>query len=373
MKEFDPQTLVHLNDKFYVYILRDSGNGEVFYVGKGKGNRIFSHETEAKSALQTDKEKLSRIHEIEKRGNHVEHIIIHYGLSESEAFSAESALLNYIKYISPHTLTNFQSGHHSTPAMNAETFNDFYGAKELLVEDIEECVIVIKINRTYTMGQSPEDIKDFVRGHWKLNINRATKAKYIFALFRGWIVGVYEIEKWYSSTEKTDFFPQPENFTDPKLKDRKYCTCHTVDSKSDIGRKYLYKMIHEFSKSTQNPISYIEPSINSKNNQNLSLLSMQKNCLKKCIPFLQNIYDNVEKRKWCEIYSVYSQNSNDLWKLESQIHLLMQKYMIVDWFPRTIKLSTMKFRMKPYMLEFHKITSCYRLQMIKFNLALLWN
>ncbi len=29
--------------KFYVYRLIDPRNGETFYVGKGKGNRVFSH------------------------------------------------------------------------------------------------------------------------------------------------------------------------------------------------------------------------------------------------------------------------------------------------------------------------------------------
>lgn len=29
--------------KFYVYLLSDPRTGDIFYVGKGKGNRIFQH------------------------------------------------------------------------------------------------------------------------------------------------------------------------------------------------------------------------------------------------------------------------------------------------------------------------------------------
>lgn len=42
---FDDITVEKL--KFYVYILKDPGNNEIFYVGKGQGNRVFEHVIEA--------------------------------------------------------------------------------------------------------------------------------------------------------------------------------------------------------------------------------------------------------------------------------------------------------------------------------------
>lgn len=38
---FPPEVVEKL--KSYVYRLIDPRNGETFYVGKGKGNRVFSH------------------------------------------------------------------------------------------------------------------------------------------------------------------------------------------------------------------------------------------------------------------------------------------------------------------------------------------
>ena len=37
--------------KYYVFFLRDPRNGQVFYVGKGRGNRIFNH---VECALETE-------------------------------------------------------------------------------------------------------------------------------------------------------------------------------------------------------------------------------------------------------------------------------------------------------------------------------
>lgn len=38
---FSPEVAEKL--QYYVYRLIDPRNGETFYIGKGKGNRVFSH------------------------------------------------------------------------------------------------------------------------------------------------------------------------------------------------------------------------------------------------------------------------------------------------------------------------------------------
>lgn len=42
MECFSPETIDHL--KYYVYTYADPTNHEIFYIGKGTGNRIFAHE-----------------------------------------------------------------------------------------------------------------------------------------------------------------------------------------------------------------------------------------------------------------------------------------------------------------------------------------
>ena len=99
--------------KWYVYRLIDPRNGETFYVGKGKGNRVFVH---AKGQLQGGDEeeeisdpKLLRIKRIQEAGLEVGHVIHRHGLStEDRAFEVEAALIDAYP-----GLTNKDMGHGS--------------------------------------------------------------------------------------------------------------------------------------------------------------------------------------------------------------------------------------------------------------------
>jgi hypothetical protein len=64
--------------KYYVYALKDPSNNEVFYIGKGKDNRIFDHVVED---INLDKAKIAKILEIQSTENDVIREIIHFGLS----------------------------------------------------------------------------------------------------------------------------------------------------------------------------------------------------------------------------------------------------------------------------------------------------
>ena len=57
--------------KWYIYRLIDPRNGETFYVGKGRGNRIFQHAKGALSNAEYEDEsdlKTQRINEIRRAG-----------------------------------------------------------------------------------------------------------------------------------------------------------------------------------------------------------------------------------------------------------------------------------------------------------------
>lgn len=60
----------------YVYILKDPRNDTIFYVGKGKGNRLFQH-VQCALENETDNDKYNLIREILKDGKEVEHCILH--------------------------------------------------------------------------------------------------------------------------------------------------------------------------------------------------------------------------------------------------------------------------------------------------------
>lgn len=58
----------------YVYHLVDPRSGDVFYVGKGRGDRMWQHDFEAARGLLT--EKCERIREIWAAGHEVERRIV---------------------------------------------------------------------------------------------------------------------------------------------------------------------------------------------------------------------------------------------------------------------------------------------------------
>ena len=95
--------------KWYVYRLIDPRNGETFYVGKGKGNRIFAHAkadytatiSQGASALhEEDNEdasdlKMKRINEIRAAGLEVGHVVHQHGIEQEKvAYQVEAALID---------------------------------------------------------------------------------------------------------------------------------------------------------------------------------------------------------------------------------------------------------------------------------------
>ena len=91
--EFDHKTSEYLQS--YVYALIDPENGKPFYIGKGKGNRVFSH---VACALENESinDKYEKIREITANGANVKHVIIRHGMTDKVAFEVESSLIDFI-------------------------------------------------------------------------------------------------------------------------------------------------------------------------------------------------------------------------------------------------------------------------------------
>jgi hypothetical protein len=90
--------------KYYVYRLIDPRNGETFYVGKGKGNRIFQHARaglklgNSDDADSSDEDavelELQRIKEIHTAGLEVGHVAHQHNIEDPEtAFQIEAAVM----------------------------------------------------------------------------------------------------------------------------------------------------------------------------------------------------------------------------------------------------------------------------------------
>jgi hypothetical protein len=71
------------------------------------------------------------------------------------------------------------------------------------VARIDDPVVAININQQYQHARSPEDLYNCTRGMWRLNCERAERAKYFFAVYQGVIKEVYEIDRCIPATTET--------------------------------------------------------------------------------------------------------------------------------------------------------------------------
>ena len=261
---FSEKTLSSING-YYVYALIDPRSNNVFYIGKGIGNRIFSHEAESEKSSASEKEKIQKIQDIENSGFSVKRIMVNWGLSEQEAFAAEASLINLFNVISDIRLTNIVAGHHAHESLTVEAFERRYGAELLETEEIKHNILVIKINKLYRKNMSNYEIYDAVRGMWRVSLKsiKSKEIRYVFAVYNSLIVGVYKPDEWHYVYENIDL-PQHEKLdkdTFERLKNRVYFVCKRYDELDDEGRFYLHKSIAKLKvhQSAQNPVSYLIP------------------------------------------------------------------------------------------------------------------
>ncbi|HCQ8909735.1 TPA: hypothetical protein OMI49_005278 [Escherichia coli] len=168
--EFPSGVIEHLG--WYVYRLIDPRDGSTFYVGKGKGNRVFAHMRGEVAAADDDEllsNKLKQIREIRLAG----------------LIDAYPGLTNI---------------------MNGAGSNEFGAAhvKELIATYQPETItfhhkaLMISVNRS----AKDSELYDAVRFSWRINVSRASQAEVILATVRGIVRGVFIADKWFKSTRE---------------------------------------------------------------------------------------------------------------------------------------------------------------------------
>ena len=264
IKLFSEKAIEHLNG-FYVYALIDPRNNQVFYIGKGTGNRVFSHEIESGKSQKSEKAKLQKIREIEASGQLVKRVIVNWGMTEAEAFAAEASLINLMGFLSADALTNAVAGHHVHEALSVEDFEIMHGAEHLQPEDIQHSIMVIKINKRYRRDMSTAELYDVVRGIWRASLNsiKRRKVEYVFGVYNQLIVAVYKPDEWHYVHEMIDV-PREEELEAEMMDqvgDRVYFICKDYEQLDNNQKFYLHKSIADLkvNQASQNPISYLAP------------------------------------------------------------------------------------------------------------------
>jgi len=93
---------------YYVYELVDPRNNEVFYVGKGTGQRALQHELDALN-LNENSTKFERIRKISESSKSLVIRVIGRYKTEEQALSVEATLIHWVYGFD--NLTNIQGGH----------------------------------------------------------------------------------------------------------------------------------------------------------------------------------------------------------------------------------------------------------------------
>lgn len=216
---------------YYVYILKDPRNESIFYVGKGKGNRLFQH-VQCALENETENDKYNLIREIHKEGKEVEHFILRHGLEEKLALEIESTIIDLLGI---ENLTNSVKGH-DTWERGLKTVDEVFQHYDAKAVTFDEPCIIININRLYTRGISAKKLYDSTRASWIVGAKR-DRANYAIASYRGLVREVYEIEKWQPNGDRWEFIGK---VADDKIRD-----------------KYLNQSLENYiKKGGQNPIRY---------------------------------------------------------------------------------------------------------------------
>lgn len=169
----------------YVYRLIDPRNGDTFYVGRGKGNRVFSHvRDELGTTADVESTKLQRIREIRTSGMEVLHVIHRHGMDDHTAAEVEAALIDAYP-----EATNAVTGEESAMRglMHVQQIIERYKAIEA---SFGHKLLLITVNRSAAV----RDLYEAVRYAWKLDPQKACEADYVLAVVQGMIRGAFEVK-----------------------------------------------------------------------------------------------------------------------------------------------------------------------------------
>jgi hypothetical protein len=226
---------------YYVYLYLDPADRTIFYVGKGQGNRALFHLED-----DADSNKAAAIKRLKEQGKEpLIEILAHSLPDEETAFRLESAVIDLIGVTK---LTNQVRGYHSA-VEGRRSLVDLIAQYAPQPVEIVEPVILIRINQFFRYGMTEEELYEITRGIWKLG-DRRKSAKFAFAVYKGIVREVYQINCWF-----------PAGTLEYKTREIEQCDRWEFEGQvadEQMRKQYFNKAVSRyFPANAQNPIVYV--------------------------------------------------------------------------------------------------------------------
>jgi uncharacterized protein len=238
---------MHKDLKFYVYIYRDPRNREIFYVGKGQGNRAFSHLVDS-----SERRKTQRIKAILDAGFEPEIEILIHGLSDEQAaLKVEAAVIDLFGL---KLLTNDVRGFESR-ASGVMTLDQIISRYNAAPAKLDDPVCLIRINQLFRYGMSAQELYDVTRGIWRIAPARHNPS-YALAIYDRVVQEVYAIAAWFKAGST---YSGRSDLAD-RLRGKDAARWEFVGTiaPEQVRRKYRYKDVSKYVRpSSQNPVLYV--------------------------------------------------------------------------------------------------------------------
>ena len=193
------------------------------------------------------------ISDIKARGKEPVIEILAHGLDEETAFKVEAAAIDLIGI---ENLTNQQRGHESSlyGKIEVSTLNARYSHEVLKQEDIDDNVLLIRINKLYRNNMTEMELYEATRGYWKVNPEQACKIDYALSVYDGMVLEVYKVVDWYPA--HTTLMERYDIRTPEEVRERYEFVGTIADEKT--RKKYVDKSVTDiFKTGNANPIKYI--------------------------------------------------------------------------------------------------------------------
>lgn len=232
----------------YVYLLRHPDPpGRVFYIGRGRGDRVFQHLRDT-----SDHPRAKVIADLRAAGKEPVLELLRSNLTEREAQLVEASCIDLLG-IGQGRLTNLVRGDHkgSFGLVNVETLIETEKAKRVKVI---HPALLIRINQLFRDDMTEIELYEATRGVWKLGPKRQD-AVFAMAVYRGLVKEVYQIKQWH-----------PAGTTAYKTRAKKDVSCDDrveftgTRAPDEIRRRYLGRSVKgHIRKGNRSPCIYVLP------------------------------------------------------------------------------------------------------------------